>query len=202
MKNNNLLSWLPLNITVFLILLPMVLSSQFRRLEILEYIQSLIEGGQWLGLLVIFLAVALYVASFIFIFWKGRLLLGMTAIILIESWLVFFVLRIQINEEAGPRQLIMRNEHGMKVYCNDVYLGETPIEISKDEFRDKVKPWDTPPRQKMILGLGGKFAVDNKIQLQQAPEGRELRWFYIPCDYFNQHRAVDRLGLANQGKRI
>ena len=42
---------------------------------------------------------------------------------------------------------------GIDVYCNDVHLGKTPLNISEVEFNKIVKPWDMPPDQPvMILG--------------------------------------------------
>lgn len=38
----------------------------------------------------------------------------------------------------------------LDVYCNDVYLGKTPLQISRDDFLAKVPQWNEPPRQERI----------------------------------------------------
>ncbi|MDE0300895.1 MAG: HEAT repeat domain-containing protein [Candidatus Poribacteria bacterium] len=188
-KDNRVTRW-PLNITVLLILLPMLLSSQWRRFVSPDFIQSMIEGGRWLSFFVVVLAIVLFAASFVYIFWKGRLLVGIIGMIVIDGLLVVFVLSVQKGEEAGERRLYIMSEPGIGVYCNDVNLGKTPLEISKEEFHHKVKPWDKPPRQNMILGHGEEFINENKIRLRQLPKGPELRWIYIPYHYFSQHLGV------------
>ncbi|MDR1140253.1 MAG: hypothetical protein LBL62_01080, partial [Planctomycetaceae bacterium] len=37
---------------------------------------------------------------------------------------------------------------GTDVYCNDVYLGQTPLKIRIDELKAKVPEWTSPPEQK------------------------------------------------------
>ena len=202
MENYNRVTRWPLNITVFLVLLPMLLTSRWRRVVTPDLIQSMVEGGRWLSFLVVVLAIVLFAASFIYIFWKGRLLVGIIAMIVVDSLLVVFVLFVQKDEEAEARRLFLMSEPGTGVYCNDVYLGETPLEISKEEFHDKVKPWDKPPRQKMILRHGKEFINENKIRVRQLPKGPELRWIYIPYHYFSQHRGVDQPGFLSHNYSV
>ena len=142
-----------LNGMAFVILLPVILSTQ-QMIQLHEQIDVglLFNLGSWLGLLVLVSAIALYVTSFILVLWKGRLLLAIVALFLTVFPLEIFLPIIQKGSEAKSRQLVIERTPGVKVYCNDVYLGETPFDISETAFREKVQPWDTPPRQKMVLG--------------------------------------------------
>ncbi len=66
---------------------------------------------------------------------------------------IFFypVYQFYINHFSEPESIIKIIDNGyvsgIDVYCNGVYLGQTPIEITKKEFENKVPKWDAPPRQ-------------------------------------------------------
>lgn len=68
---------------------------------------------------------------------------------------------------------------GVDVYCNDVHLGKTPIRISREEFRKRVKPWDTPPRQ------------DRLGNVWDAPGDRftSVRYTWVPRDIFEEYEV-------------
>ena len=201
MKNDNRANQWPLNVTAFVIFLPVLLYPQFIQIVALghirhiRHIQSLIKGGHWLSLLVVVLIIALYVASFILVLWKGRLRLAVLTVFL--SFLLhgvsFWIL--PKAGEAGPRQLVI-HEYTLRidVYCNDVYLGETPLKISETEFHEKVKPWDTPPRQKMVIG---EEFIQNIKTHRYGLANTELRWFYIPYNYFDRHRVFHEPGFSS-----
>ena len=143
----------------------------------------LLNFGNWLGLLVIVLAIVLYLTSFILVLWKGRLLLAGIGVVLTVIALGIYVPILQKSSESGPLQLGIRLEPGVKVYCNDVYLGQTLLEISEAEFHRKVKPWNTPPRQNMVIGE--RFLQDIKKHGYEIVRS-ELRWFYTPYRYFRR----------------
>ena len=186
MKNDNQANWWALNVTVFVIFLPVLLYPQLIRVIKLGYIQSLIKGGHWLHLSVVVLMIALYVASIILVIWKGRLRLAVLTVFFGFFLLTVSFSRIRLEGSgAGPRQLVIyAHEPGIEVYCNDVYLGETPLKISEAEFHEKVKPWKTPPRQKIVIEE--EFIEKIKTHRYESAD-TELRWFYIPYDYFDRH---------------
>ncbi len=67
---------------------------------------------------------------------------------------------------------------GIDVYCNDVHLGKTPLNISESEFNKLVKPWDTPPDQPgMIIDED-----DDRDRYSWA------KFFYVPHDIFETHK--------------
>ena len=63
------------------------------------------------------------------------------------------------------------------VYCNDVHLGQTPLTISETEFRQQVKPWEKPPRQRIIVPTKHR----EKLELYRY---RSMKLSYTPYDYF------------------
>ncbi len=153
MKNDNRANRWLLNGMALAILLPLLLPV-LQLILLDEQIGSglLFNFENWLGLLVIVLAIVLYLTSYILVLWKGRLLLASNALVLTLIALGIYVPILQNSSGSGPRQLGIRLEPGVRVYCNDVDLGETLLEISETEFHEKVKPWNTPPRQKMVIG--------------------------------------------------
>ncbi len=153
MKNVN--RW-ALNVTAFVILLPMLRYSLPTVYNIARaYINQLLSrDAHWLVLPVVVLTFALYATSFILLLWKGRMRLSAIVAFLSFILIVFSVpILIVAGGDIGPRGLVIHEDKpGIDVYCNEVYLGETPLEISEAEFHEKVKPWNSPPRQKMMRG--------------------------------------------------
>ena len=192
MKNDNRAKRWVLNVTAFVILLPVLLYPLIPLIKT-GRIQSLIKGVHWLGLPLVVLIIAFYVASLIFVLWKGRLRLAVIAV-----FLSFVLLRVSFSirpkgGEPVPRQLVIPASE-IDVYCNDVYLGKTPLRISETEFHEKVKPWDTPPRQKMVIG---EDIIENIKTDRDGLANTKLRWYYIPYHYFDQHRAVNQQGFSS-----
>ncbi len=66
---------------------------------------------------------------------------------------------------------------GIDVYCNDVYLGKTPIEITTKEFVEKVPKWNKPPRQTSINTSYLNFVLPTVITKFDG-----LLMSYSPCD--------------------
>ncbi len=184
MKNDNRANRWLLNGMALAILLPLLLPApQLILLD--EQIGSglLFNFENWLGLLVIVLAIVLYLTSYILVLWKGRLLLASIALVLTLIAMGIYVPILQNSSGSGPRQLGIRLEPGVRVYCNGVDLGETLLEISETEFHEKVKPWNTPPRQKMVIGE--EFLQDIEKHGYEIAN-TQLRWFYTPYNYFGQ----------------
>ena len=191
MQNQSKVNRWELNVIAFVILLPPLLDVQLIRLFTPEYIQMMAKGARWLGLPSVILMIALYAASFILILWKGRLRLAILVAFINCILVLFSPLVLRANGYTGPRRLaIHENTPGIDVFCNDVYLGKTPLEISEEEFDEKVKPWNSPPRRKMILGK--EFATENARLHHYGLADTELRQSYIPYDYFGNHRYFDQ----------
>ena len=153
MRNDNRANRWVLNVAAFVIFLPVLLHPELNLVIKPSYIMSLINGGHWMGLSFAVVIITLYLTTIILILWKGRLRLAV-----FTAFLSFCVLAgsFWVRLERGadlPRQLeLLEGVAGVDVYCNDVYLGKTPLQLSESEFHEKVKPWDTPPRQKMVIG--------------------------------------------------
>ncbi len=181
MRHDNRANRWVLNTAAFVIFLPVLLHPELNLSITPGYIKSLIEGGHWMGLSLAVVIIILYLATIIFVIWKGRLRLALltafTAIcVLAGSFLV------HLDRGADfPRQLeLFESTAGIDVYCNDVYLGKSPLRLSESRFHEKVKPWDTPPRQKTVIGE----TLLEKVKSKRYES--ELGWFFIPYDYFDQ----------------
>ena len=200
--------WL-LNITAFVILLPVFLyfilgthkiaqELIYQSLTTHSYWQSLTTHSHWPVLPVIVLVLGLYVTSFILLLWKGRLRLAVLAAFLSFCVVVISVpVLMLMYDGSGLRRLgILKNTPGIDVFCNDVYLGETPLEISETEFHDKVKPWNTPPRQviinQVIINDEWSIGAGHRIHTLAILANPELRRPYIPYEYFNKRLNFDR----------
>ena len=179
MQNHSQANRWGLNVIAFVILLPVLLDVQLVRVVTPEYIQMMASGGHWLGLPAVILMMALYAASCILVLWKGRLRLAIL-VAFINCILVLLSAPVLLaGGNTGPRRLVIHEiTPGIDVFCNDVYLGETPLEISEEKFHCKVKPWDSPPRQKMILAE--EFVSEHARQHHYGLADAELRRSYIP----------------------
>lgn len=191
MQNQSKVSRWGLNVIVFVILLPLLLDVQLVRLLTPEYIQMVAKGWRWLGLPAVILMIALYATSFILILWKGRVRLAILVAFINCILVLFSPLLFLADSDTVPRRLVIHeNTPGIEVYCNDVYLGKTPLEISEEEFHRNVKPWGSPPRQKMMFG--GEFITENTRQYRSGLTDAELRRTYIPYDYFGNRRYSEQ----------
>ena len=191
MQNHGKVNWWGLNVVAFVILLPLLLNVQMARLFTPEYIQTVAKGGRWLGLPAVILMIALYATSFILILWKGRVRLAILVAFINCIFVLFSSLLLVAGSDTVPRGLVIHeNTPGIDVFCNDVYLGKTPLEISEGKFHEKVKPWNSPPRQKMILGK--EFATKNPRLHRYGLTDAELRQTYIPNDYFGDRRYFEQ----------
>ena len=191
MQNHSQASRWGLNVIAFVIILPVLLDVQLVRLFTPEYIQMVAKGGRWLGMLAVILMIALYATSFILILWKGRVRLAILVAFINCIFVLFSPLLLVANSDTVPRGLLIHeNTPGIDVFCNDVHLGKTPLEISEEEFHRDVKPWNSPPRQKMIFGK--EFATENARLHHYGLAHTELRQSYIPYDYFGNRRYFDQ----------
>ena len=191
MQNQSKVSRWGLNVIIFVILLPLLLDVQLVRLFTPEYIQMVAKGWRWLGLPTVILMIALYATSFILILWKGRVRLAILVAFINCIFVLFSPLLFLADSDTVPRRLVIHeNTPGIEVYCNDMYLGKTPLEISEEEFHEKVKRWNSPPRQKMIFGK--EFAPKNNRRHNYGSADTELRRTYMPYDYFGNRRYFDQ----------
>jgi hypothetical protein len=67
---------------------------------------------------------------------------------------------------------------GIDVFCNDVYLGKTPLTLSEAEFNRKVKPWDSPPSQPLMI-------IDDDHSLDRYAWAK---FTYVPQDVFEMKK--------------
>ena len=181
MRNDNRANRWVLNAAAFVIFLPVLLHPELNLVIRPSYIQVLIEGGHWMGLSFVAVIITLYFTTIILVLWKGRLRLAV-----FTAFFIFCVLAgpflVQLKKGADfPRQLeLFQSAAGIEVYCNDVYLGKTPLQLSESAFHAKVNPWDAPPRQKIVI----RETLLDKVKSKRYES--ELGWFYIPYDYFDR----------------
>ena len=77
---------------------------------------------------------------------------------------------------------------GIDVYCNDVFLGTTPFEITEAEFSKRVPQWDVPPAQSRVFTFS-PFSND-RLDLAHA------RFALVPHDPFHEYQRFGHTGLA------
>jgi hypothetical protein len=86
------------------------------------------------------------------------------------------------SEEHGDALIVIGGQSqiiGVDVYCNEQYLGKTPLEITESEFLARVPRWPVPPRQTHV-----------KPFLPQTPGKTELNhagYTLVPADPFGDH---------------
>lgn len=116
-------------------------------------------------------------ASLVWLLWRGTLV-GPLLVLLVT--MIGTGMSIGMAEDSKTYQLAIgagRPMLGVDVYCNDVHLGKTPLTISEAEFYRRVKPWNEPPAQPlMIVKDEGR---DNRY--------RSAKLFYVPQDIFELH---------------
>jgi len=78
----------------------------------------------------------------------------------------------EIRTPPDKRMIHLGGIAGTDVYCNDVHLGQLPLNIRVDELVEKVPQWDTPPEQ--------RWYDDSDL------EKRLTTWF--PWDNFRKER--------------
>ena len=109
--------------------------------------------------------------------WKGWVKASMGIFLLAFVGVVAIHGRVDDPERRGIDLVLGLHSPvtGVDVFCNGVHLGKTPLRISREEFRQKVKPWTEPPRQERIE--------------QGTFPGKELssaKYAWVPYDIFEQ----------------
>lgn len=116
----------------------------------------------------------LCLVSLLWLVWRGRLV-GPSLILLV----VLLVNPILSNTIPGEKIYSLSIGAGdpilgIDVYCNDIYLGQTPLTITEAQFNQKVAPRDTPPDQPLML-LGDS---DDDFSYSAG------KYYYVPNDIF------------------
>jgi len=201
MKKDNPANRIFLNSTALVIFLPILaLAMLFPLLGMFNRVRMLFENGRWFDYPIVIFLSGLYITSVVLIFWRSRLSLGLCVF-----YLTFFLMllhpmitKLELDDLVNRYVLeIGRGSHihGVDVYCNDVYLGQTPLVISEEDFRRKVKPWNQPPRQNIIIGAWGMASYEG------IPDSPRFL-YYAPSDYFEQFRTDRRPPYASRQSRF
>ncbi len=185
-RNHNQANRRLLNLATFAILLPiflwlLILIQGFKP----ELIPLLLKRGfstDLFGVLALIVVFFSLIASLVLILQRGRLRMAVLALFLCYCSIQATVAILENVGQTGGRQLVIHpNTRGIRVFCNDVYLGDSPLTISEAEFHQLVKPRDTPPHQMMFLG---EEYIDTIEKQRYWLKGTELQWSYIPYNYF------------------
>jgi hypothetical protein len=184
-----------LNITAAVILLPIfTLVFMLPLFGVLDSFRTLLDRPLWVDFPILIPSIALYVAAIMLILWKGRLSLGLLAFF---AAFILLLLRGAFLDDEIPRRYVLEigrygRIYGVDVYCNGVYLGRTPLTISEEEFRRKVKPWEKPPRQDIIIWPGGRAPSNKPYKAAYLYPYRMAHLYYAPYNPFEWHRVNDR----------
>lgn len=136
-----------------------------------------------------YLLLAGYSAAFVMLMLRARITLTLILIFVSYLLLVFADLKsgpdnlqVVLSIDAGGKTV------GEDVYCNDVFLGRTPLTISREEFYEKVKPWPAPPRQP-------------RMEIRPEREGDRdttryftAQYYWIPYDVFDYCEGFSYFG--------
>jgi hypothetical protein len=121
-------------------------------------------------------AVSLFViCALAWVLWRGALagpalLLTVGSIILLRGGERVYLLEFGLTTPVRE----------ISVYCNDVFLGTTPLTISEADFRRRVVPWTNPPAQPRVE-WGGMGREPSRYAWAQ--------FTYVPQDVFAMHRT-------------
>ena len=191
MKNGNPAHRPFLNITTFVIFLPLLaMAILLPFLGMFASVRILFYHGRWFDYPIVIFLSGLHITSVVLILWKSRLGWGLCAfyLALILMYLHPLVTKRYSGDFAFPSYAIAigRTSHiqGVDVYCNGVDLGKTPLVISEKDFRHKVKPWQQPPRQEILTG--SKWIPYDSY---------DKKFFYVPNNYFERYRENRRESL-------
>jgi hypothetical protein len=130
-----------------------------------------------------------YMAAFVLLMLRARITLPL--ILMFVSYLLVIVadmgsdrdnLQIVLQIGAGGRTV------GKDVYCNDVFLGRTPLTISREEFYEKVKPRSGPPRQQRM-----EIRAERERD-RDATRYFWARYYWIPYDIFDYYKGYSYFG--------
>ncbi|MDR0704663.1 MAG: hypothetical protein LBF88_06695, partial [Planctomycetaceae bacterium] len=98
----------------------------------------------------------------IWLFWKGRWRLP----VFVAGTLYFGISLLgcfgYLEQYTPPEKRIIHVTSGRyensNVYCNGIYLGQTPLKIRVDELKAKVPEWTSPPEQCWYYKSSGSYA--------------------------------------------
>jgi len=134
-----------------------------------------------------YLMLAGYIAALILLMLRARIMIPLVLIF------ASFFLSVFANHDSGKENLQIVLEIGAgerivgeDVYCNEVFLGQTPLKISREEFYEKVKPWPAPPRQQR-MEIEPEEAGDNSRYYR-------AKYYWIPYDIFDYYEGYNSFG--------
>jgi hypothetical protein len=181
MNRDNPTSRKLLNVTLFVLLSPLYAVFLFSEFGVLRMLGSLISEGRAFAFPLLYLLLLGYIASIVWLLWRGSVF-GPVVILLVTMLLYSFSNISGIREKRYELQIGAGQPMlGMDVYCNGINLGQTPLRISEVEFRKKVTPWQTPPKQP-------RLSIEEPSP-DDTDRFTKAKYFYIPQDIFEMHKV-------------
>ena len=181
MNRDNPISRKLLNVTLFVLLSPLYAVFLFDSgFGVIGMLGRLVSEGAFAFPLVYLLLLG-YIASVIWLLWRGKVL-GPLVILFVMMLLQSFSTVSGIGEKRYELQIGAGQPMlGIDVYCNGINLGQTPLRISEAEFRKKVTPWQTPPKQ-------ARLSIEEPSP-DDIDRFTKAKYFYTPQDIFEMHKA-------------
>ncbi|MDR0704086.1 MAG: hypothetical protein LBF88_03780 [Planctomycetaceae bacterium] len=173
--------FLPIFIVSGIILVHTIMDKTFWQDQLL-----LLNGipARWIGLF--FETLPLFLG--IWLFWKGRWRLPVFVAGTLYLSFILLTATARMDPYIPPEKRTIHVDSGSyennSVYCNGVYLGQTPLEIRVDELKAKVPEWTSPPEQRFY----GEDTVQHYI------------WF--PWDNFRKERFLEVKELFDSTTRF
>jgi hypothetical protein len=129
------------------------------------------------------------------IFWSGkwRLPVFVAGTVILVCTLLGIFEYVEVYMPPEKRRIIFQNIAPQSdIYCNGVYLGRTPLDISVDELVAKVPEWTTPPEQYF-------YSASSRFSQNYAYSIPTYTWF--PCDDFRKERFLETRIELTSGKQ-
>ena len=189
-KENFWLCRAALLIIVLPLFLGAILAPSFGVVDILK--RGIVSKGP-VALPIGYFMLAGYLAAFVLLVLRARIVLPLILIFVSYVLLIFADLgsgqenrQIVLQIGAGGRMV------GRDVYCNDVFLGRTPLLISREEFYEKVRPWPGPPRQPRM-----------EIRPEQDRDTTRYfraKYYWMPYDIFDYYEGYNPFDHSSRDK--
>jgi len=188
MKTKKMKPYWSIRIAIFIFMLPLYGLVFFRNrygvFDMFGMSGDLSTAGKWILVAV----AASFLVSLFLLFRTGKLALPMLFLFLcILPMQLCQAIFTKIDRSVPNKYFLTVGKRdcvtGTEVYCNGVFLGKTPLKIADDEFYEKVKPWDKPPRQKM---------TSIREDTLSESEFKDAYLYWVPNDPFGNHADYPR----------
>ncbi|MDR2754610.1 MAG: hypothetical protein LBC20_02790 [Planctomycetaceae bacterium] len=146
---------------------------------------------------ILFVTMFLPISLGIWLFWSGQWRLPV-----LVSGIVYFGVNLlgdfgYLESYTPPEKRIIycnSGHRGSDIYCNGVYLGQTPLEMTVEELVAKVPEWTSPPEQDYYVSVPGsnrwrQHMINLPVQYSSYWEDFDsVTYAWFPWDNFRKEQ--------------